>query len=123
MSLKKYTATEAMVAYVKAMREVLFMLLNLDRVLRGLPPLRQELEEELDIKLPKPADFFDVNIREREIEAIRKAIKRRRKLSAEDLWEILRLRNQERLSWSQIAKKFRISVRAATKGYKKHKKH
>lgn len=116
----KSEAAEAMVTYIKAIKEALFMLLNADRVIRGLPPL--ELEEELDIKLPKPSDFSDENIRKCEVEVIQKSIKRRRKLSADDLWEIVRLRDRERLSWSQIAKKFQVSIKAIRKGYKKAQK-
>jgi predicted DNA-binding protein (UPF0251 family) len=108
----------AMKNYVKAVGEALHALFNAERMFRGLPPLEPDL---IDIRLPRPSEFTKESIRKREIEALRRLIKRRRKLTAEDLFEIMQLRDKRGLTWSRIAKEVGTSEKAVRKAYKKAK--
>jgi hypothetical protein len=105
--------------YFKATEKVLFNLFNLERALKGLPLV--EPEPNTDIRLPRPSDFLEENIRRRQIDAIRKTIKRQRKLSAEKLWEIIHLRDKQGLTWVEIAGQMEVCEKAVRKGYAKAK--
>lgn len=107
----------AMRDYVKVIRQTLYALFNVARASQGLPPIKPEP----DIQLPKPSDFAQENIRKRQIIAIQKKIKRERKLSATNLWEIVQLRERHHSTWSKIAERMGTSERAVRKGYQRAK--
>jgi len=82
---------------------------------KRLPP--DFWEDPFDL-LPRIHDYTP----EGQKEKIRKAMRKQRRFSVEDYYQIVQMRDQEKLSWRAIGKRLGVSYEAARKAYHKAKK-
>jgi len=69
--------------------------------------------------LPDIRDYLPEAVRKRQLEALKRSIQRRRKLSAEDMLDIYVLHKEKRVSFWSIAKQSKVSEWTIRKTFQK----
>jgi len=72
--------------------------------------------------LPNIEDYTPEAVRKRQLIALKRSIKRRRRLSAEDMLEIYLLHKEEHVSFRSVAKRFNVSDWTIRKTFQKIEK-